>query len=115
MMLTNDWMADNCIMYSFLSELVLVTGNERSGTKFFERQKGSRKAESCLFGYTWRKNIGKSIREWDQEKGLYKTKLMSENPELLELFKEFSYNYFPTFQWSQVQIICLKGVLLKGI
>ena len=104
MLLTNDWMADSAIMYCFLNELTLVTGNERSGTKFFKRQKGATKAESCLFGYTWRQKMGKGIREFDEEKGLYKTKLMAENPQLLELFKEYSNNYFPTFEWSQVQI-----------
>ena len=103
--LTNDWLSDNTIIYNYLSELVLVTGNERSGTKFFCRQKGAKgKGQSCLFGYTWRRNMGRTIREWDCDKKLYKTKLMSDNPQLLELFKEFSNNYFADFEWTQVQI-----------
>jgi hypothetical protein len=104
-MLTNDWMADSSIMYSLLSELTLVSGNERSGKKFFCRQNGAKgKAQSCLFGFTWRRNMGTTIREFDFDKKLFKTKLMADNPELLVLFKEFSSNYFPDFEWSQVQI-----------
>ena len=102
--LTNDWLSDNTIIYNYLSELVLVTGNERSGKKFFCRQKGGKKGQSCLFGYTWRRNMGRTIREWDCDKNLYKTKLMSDNPQLLQLFKEFSNNYFADFEWTQVQI-----------
>jgi len=104
MMLLNEWYADSFIMLEHLSNLHLVTGNERSGSKFFNREKKSGKPESTLFGWTWRKNMGKNIREWDDEKQLYKTKLMMENPELLQLFKEFSAHHFPFFEWNQVQI-----------
>ncbi len=104
MMLLNEWYADCYIMLEHLSNLHLVTGNERSGTKFFNREKKSGKPESTLFGWTWRKNMGKTHREWDEEKGLYKTKLMMENPELLQLFREFSNNHFSWFEWDQVQI-----------
>lgn len=104
MILQNEWYADCYIMLEHLSQLHLVTGNERSGTKFFNREKNSGKPESTLFGWTWRKNMGKGVREFDEEKGLYKTKLMAENPELLQLFREFSSNYFPWFEWDQVQI-----------
>tara|TARA_R110000796_G_scaffold20528_4_gene61046 strand:- start:1156 stop:1725 length:570 start_codon:yes stop_codon:yes gene_type:complete len=102
--LTGEWYTDSFIMYDYLSQLHLVTGNERSGTKFFNREKNSKKPESTLFGYTWRRNMGKGIREFDEEKQLYKTKLMSENPELLTLFKEFSNHYFSWFEWNNVQI-----------
>jgi hypothetical protein len=103
-LLQNEWFADSFTMLDYLSQLHLVTGNERSGTKFFNREKNSGKPQSTLFGWTWRKNMGKTHREWDDEKGLYKTKLMAENPELLQLFKEFSKNHFPFFEWDQVQI-----------
>ena len=105
-LLTNDWFADSALMYSYLSELTLTTGNERAGTKFFKRTlgPGNRKPESMLFGWTWRRNMGTTIREWDVEKKMYKTKLMANNPQLLELFKEYSGLYFANFEWSQVQI-----------
>lgn len=112
--LTNDWYTDSYIMYDYLSQLHLVTGNERSGTKFFNREKNSKKPESTLFGWTWRKNMGKTHREWDDEKQLYKTKLMMEHPELLNLFKEFANNYFSWFEWDQVQINYMpKGCMMK--
>ena len=112
--LTNDWYTDSYIMYDYLSQLHLVTGNERSGTKFFNREKNSKKPESTLFGWTWRKNMGKTHREWDDEKQLYKTKLMMEHPELLTLFKEFANNYFKWFEWDQVQINYMpQGCMMK--
>ena len=36
--LTGEWYTDSYIMYDYLSQLHLVTGNERSGTKFFNRE-----------------------------------------------------------------------------
>ena len=102
--LTGEWYTDSYIMYDYLSQLHLVTGQERSGQKFFNREKNSGKPESTLFGWTWRRNMGKNIREWDEEKQLYKTKLMTEHPELLQLFKEFANNYFSWFEWNNVQI-----------
>ena len=81
-------------MYNYLDELRLRTGNERSGTKFFSRN-NKRKAESMKFGWTWRKKCGEGEREFDKEVGLYKTVLMKENPDLIDMFREYANYHFP--------------------
>jgi hypothetical protein len=112
--LSGEWYADTYIILEYLTQLKLVTGNERSGTKIFNREKKSGKPESSLYGWTWRKNIGTTVREFDEEKNLYKTKLMADHPELLDLFKEFSNSYFPLFEWNNVQINFLpEGTSMK--
>ncbi len=101
---TNDFHADSYLMYDYLSELELYTGNERSGEKFFTKQKGSKKPNSFKFGWTWRKRRGTGEREYDPEKKMYKSKAMQDNPWLLDMFKEYSNNHFPKFEWSEIQI-----------
>ena len=102
----NDFFADSTLMYSYLDELHLYTGTERSGQKFFNRTKGKEnKPESTKFGWTWRKRLTDTTeRTWDPEVGLYRTKIMDDHPYLLDIFKEYSNNHFPHFKWTQVQI-----------
>ena len=40
---TGDFHADSYLMYDYLSQLEMYTGNERSGDKFFTKQKGPKK------------------------------------------------------------------------
>jgi len=101
---TGNFYADSFLMYDYLSQLEMYTGNERSGDKFFTKQKGSKKPNSFKFGWTWRKRRGIGEREYDPEKKMYKSKAMEDNPWLLDMFKEYSLNYFPTFVWSEIQI-----------
>lgn len=101
---TNDYHADSALMFDYLSELELYTGNERSGQKFFTKQKGSKKPNSLKFGYTWRKRMGAGEREYCPIKKMYKTKMMMENPWLLDMFKEYSSNHFPNFEWTEITI-----------
>jgi len=101
---TGDFHADSYLMYDYLSQLEMYTGNERSGDKFFTKQKGSKKPNSFKFGWTWRKRRGIGEREYDPEKKMYKSKAMEDNPWLLDMFKEYSLNYFPKFVWSEIQI-----------
>ena len=101
---TGDYHADAYLMFDYLSQLEMYTGNERSGDKFFTKQKGSKKPNSFKFGWTWRARRGTGEREYDPIKKMYKTKAMEDNPWLLDMFKEYSYNYFPEFEWSEIQI-----------
>ena len=58
-----------------------------------------------LYGCTWKSYLSKDKkREYDEQTGLYKTKVYSENPELKDIFKEFSFLHFPDFEWTQVQM-----------
>ena len=36
MYFTGNYFSDSALMFDYLNELELVTGNERSGTKFFD-------------------------------------------------------------------------------
>jgi len=101
---TGNFYADSFLMYDYLSQLEMYTGNERSGDKFFTKEKGSKKPNSFKFGYCWRKRRGTGEREYCPIKKMYKTKALQDNPWLLDMFKEYSLNYFPTFQWSEIQI-----------
>ncbi len=101
---TKDFHADSFLMYDYLSQLEMYTGCERSGDKFFTKQKGSKKPNSFKFGWTWRKRRGIGEREYDPIKKMYKSKAMEDNPWLLDMFKEYSNNYFPGFHWTEIQI-----------
>ena len=100
---TGNFQYDEVLMFELLDTLYLRTGNERSGSKFFGRN-ARRKAESMKLGWTFRKLKGKEPREFDEEKGLYKTVLMTENPHLMDLFKEYSNFHFPNFLWTEITI-----------
>ena len=99
-----DFHADSFLMCDYLSQLELYTGNERSGQKFFNKIQGSSKPNSLKFGYCWRKRRGDGEREYCPDKKMYKTKAMEDNPWLLDMFKEYSKNHFPEFEWTEIQI-----------
>ena len=106
-----EWFSDSAIMLSILNELILVTGNDRQGNKFFLK-KG--KAQSCKIGTTWRKLIGKKVREIDEKSGLYKTKLLQEYPEMMDILYEYRKLYFPAFEFDQVTInYSPKGTIIR--
>ena len=98
---TGDYFADSFIMFDYLSDLELVTGNDRSGRKFFNKKQQS---QSTKFGYTWRKRRGDFSREYCPIRKLYKTKLNEDNPELLKIFEEYRDIYFNSFQFTEVTI-----------
>ncbi len=101
---TGDFEIDSALMYDYLDDLELKTGNERSGQKFFNKEKGSSKPESCKVGITWRKRRGDFEREYDPIAKGYKTKLNEECPHLMPLFKEYQKHHFSTFEWSEITI-----------
>ena len=71
---TDDFHANSFLMYDYLSQLEMYTGCERSGQKFFNREKGSKKPNSFKFGFTWRRRRGTGEREYCPIKKMYKTK-----------------------------------------
>ena len=105
MYFTKHFHTDSCLMYDYLEQIPMYTGNERNGQKFFDRPKGIAKPESMKYGWTWRKRLTDTTeRIWDEEVGLYKTKIMCDYPDLKDIFREFANNHFPDFQWTQLQI-----------
>ena len=61
---------------------------------------------SITYGHTFRGYISKSeSREPSQiYKSMFKTKIYSEKPFLMEVFKEFAEKYIPDYQFTEVQI-----------
>ena len=105
MFFTGDYLSDSSIMFNILEEIKLITGNERSGSKFFGNKNIIKKPESSKVGYTWRKNMGvDTAREYCPIKKLYKTKLNTEYPELLDIFREYRDHYFPDFEFDEITI-----------
>lgn len=96
-----DWMADLSILESYLCDLDYNTGTARLQKFGIPKSVGG----SILLGYTYRGYLTPTkTREWCCEKKRYKTKLLSERPELWEMFEDFRDIYFPHFEFSGVQI-----------
>jgi hypothetical protein len=104
---TGDIIVDNGILADILSECTLYTGTDRKN--YYKKHKDkypTSKQISATWGYTRRGKM--SERKWRVESdyyGYYKTKVMSDNPELQKVFKEYTSLYLPkNFFWSQCQI-----------
>jgi hypothetical protein len=101
-----DWYNDLCLMENYLDQIEFYSGTERKQMMTKANIKMSYKnCGSMLYGTTWKSYLSPTKnREYDEETGLYKTKVYSENPELKDIYKEFSSLYFPDFEWAQVQM-----------
>jgi len=108
-MFSGDIDNDCMILYNILEPLDYYIGTERR-TKQFSDFTCSKKGGSVLYGYTWKgylkkdKEGNKIFRKASKYKGLYETKIKAENPELEDIFKEFSSYHFPHFDWIQIQL-----------
>ncbi len=109
MSFTGDIDTDCNILYNFLEPIDYYIGTERRTNQFkdFSCKKGG---GSVLYGYTWKGYLKKDkdgnniYRKQSKYKGLYETKVKAQYPELESIFREFSKNHFPDFNWTQVQI-----------
>ena len=98
---TNDWDSDCAIMFDLLESIEFYSGSERNRMLYVSPKIGG----SMLYGTTWKSYMSPDqMREYDEESGLYKTKIYRDNPELKEVFKEYASLYFPSFEWTQVQM-----------
>ena len=102
----DDKYVDDYIMFSILEEIEFYSGTERK--KMLKVKKGN---GSMLYGNTWKgflkydTNKKKILRAIDpQTPNRYLTKVKAENPELEEIFREYSKKYFPNFKWKQIQM-----------
>ena len=100
-MFTGEWNNDLKILESHISKLKYNTATDRM--KLFKIPKSV--GGSILLGYTWRgKMSATKCREWCPINKRYKTKLLSENPEIWVMLKEFQELYFSDFVFSGVQL-----------
>jgi hypothetical protein len=105
MFFTNDKETDNMIMYNYLEGIEFYSGTERKNMLKVKKGDGS-----MLWGNTWKGHLawrnGEQIfrkRDPNNPKR-YLTKVKAENPELEEIFKEYSNMYFGDFEYTQVQM-----------
>lgn len=104
---TGDIKTDSGIMADILSQCKLYTGTDRKNYyKKYKNKYPTRDQISATWGYTRRGKMSETKwREESEYYGYYKTKVMSDNPELEKIFKEYAKRYLPkNFFWSQVQI-----------
>jgi len=100
-MFTGEWDNDLKILESHISKLKYDTGTNRMKKFKIPKSKGG----SILLGYTWMGYLSKTKkREWCPINKRYKTKLLSENPEIWVMLKEFQELYFSDFVFSGVQL-----------
>lgn len=101
---TGDYYSDSYLMFNYLTEIPLVTGSERRGSKFFNNKN---KSESSKIGYTWRKRRGTFEREYCPIQRLYKTSLNQDYPHLIKMFKEYGklhFEKFENFEFNEITI-----------
>ena len=104
----NDIDGDCCIMEAFLMDLEFYNGRQMGGKKVYTNPK---LGGSILFGTTWRGFIKKDketdkfiMKKINDKDGLYETKVMTDFPELEDVFNEFGDLYFKDFEFTHVQI-----------
>ena len=96
-----DWHADLAILEEHLRTVEYKTASDRLNKFGIKRSVGG----SVLMGYTWKGYLSPTKqREWCCKKKKFKTKLMSERPDLWDVFEEFRDIYFPNFEFTGVQL-----------
>ena len=103
----SDKLTDDMVMFNVLEGIDFYSGTERK--KMLKVKKGD---GSMLWGNTWKgflkrdKKTGEKIyraRDPNNNKR-YLTKVKAENPELQQVFAEYSKKYFDGFEYAQVQM-----------
>ena len=95
------WMADLAILEEWLRTVEYKTGTDRLNKFGIKRSVGG----SVLMGYTWKGYLSPTKkREWCCDRKKFKTKLMSERPDLWNALEEFRDLYFPNFEFTGVQL-----------
>lgn len=99
---TGDKNEDHDIMLDILRSIEFYSGTERRN--MFKNLKAN-PGGSMLYGLTWKSYLSKNKnRSQSKYKGLYKTKIVDDYPELEDIFREYRDIYFPYFKYSQVQM-----------
>ena len=95
-----DWYADLYILEELLRTIEYKTGTNRLQKFGIKHSEGG----SVFMGYTWMGHLSSTKqRDWCCIKKKFKTKLLSERPDLWESMEEFRDLYFPLFQFTGIQ------------
>ena len=99
---TGDKNEDHDIMLNILKSVEFKSGTVRRN--MFKNLK-SNPGGSMLYGLTWKGYLSKTKnRTPSKYKGLFKTKVVDDYPDLEHIFREYRDIYFPDFEYSQVQM-----------
>jgi len=98
---SGDWKEDLLVLESFLETIEYKTSTDRLKAYGIKRSEGG----SVTLGFTNRGKMSETkCREFCPIKKKYKTKLMSERPELLEMLEQFRDMWFPCYQFDSAQL-----------
>ena len=96
-----DWHADLAILEEWLRTVEYKTATARLEKFKIKRSVGG----SVFIGYTYRGYLTPTKkREWCCDRKKFKTKLMSERPDLWNALEEFRDHHFRNFNFSGVQL-----------
>ena len=98
---SGDWKEDLLVLESFLETIEYKTSTDRLKAYGIKRSEGG----SILCGWTWRGKMSETkCREWCSEKKKYKTKLMAERPDIMEMLEQFRNQWFPSYEFDSAQL-----------
>ena len=98
-----DWFGDCLILESWLDEMKFYSGTER--LKMWKHSNHTYDGGSMLYGYTWKGYMSPTMRRTlPEEKGVYQTQIVDKYPEFQQITREFMNEYFPEFQWCNIQL-----------
>ena len=104
MYFTNNYEQDLLLMATLLDGIEFYSGTERRNMLKKGNTKHPKDGGSMLYGYTWKGYLSPTKNRTIVADGVYQTKIMDDHPELMDLFKEFAFLYFPNFEWGSVQM-----------
>ena len=96
-----EWYSDLAILECYMRTIEYKTGTNR--LKKFKIPKNI--GGSVTLGYVKNPYMSKTkSRKYCEENGLYESTLLTERPELLEVFTEFRNIYFTDFDFNSIQL-----------
>tara|TARA_R110000851_G_scaffold167740_2_gene313527 strand:+ start:2701 stop:3237 length:537 start_codon:yes stop_codon:yes gene_type:complete len=97
---TGDWYADLYILEGLLRTIEYKTATARMQKFKIKQSEGG----SVFMGYTWRGYLSPTKqREYCCLKKKFKTKLLSERPDLWSALEDFRDHHFPLFEFTGIQ------------
>ena len=98
---SGDWYSDLYILEELLRTVEYKTATGRLQKFGIKHSEGG----SVFMGYTWMGYLSPSKqREWCCVRKKFKTKLLSERPDLWEAMEDFRDHHFPLFDFTGIQL-----------
>jgi hypothetical protein len=96
-----DWYADLAILEAFMITIKYNTGTNRLKKFKIKKSVGG----SVTYGYVKLGYLSPTkSRKYCEQNGLYESTLLTERPELMDVFTEFRDIYFKDFEFNSIQL-----------